>query len=118
MLMNDQVCLKYLHEHHKIIMILYQSIEIAFWFVWVLNPATQLAIFVCLLLLLFFSSSRKFAFALKLFLFDLSNVVLNNFTVMLFLANRGKTSNTNVAFLSAVQLARIVFSGNLTCLKK
>ena len=38
------------------------------------------------------------AFALKLFLFDLSNLVLNTFTVMLFLANRGKTSNTNVAF--------------------
>ena len=118
MLMNDQVCLKYLHEHHKIIMISYQSIVITFWFVWVLNPATQLAIFVWLLLLLFIGSSRKFAFALKLFLFDLSNVVLNNFTVMLFLANRGKTSNTNVAFLSAVQLARIVFCGNPTCLKK
>ena len=98
MLMNDQVCLKYLHEHHKIIIILYQSIVIAFWFVWVLNPATQLAFFVWLLLLLFIGSSRKFAFVLKLFLFDLSNVVLNTFTVMLFLANRGKTSKTNVAF--------------------
>ena len=63
MLMNDQVCLKYLHEHPKIIMILYQSIVITFWFVWVLNPATQLSIFVWLLLLLFFGSSRKFAFA-------------------------------------------------------
>ena len=94
MLINDQVCLKYLHEHPKIIMILYQSLVITFWSVWVLNPATQLSIFVRLLLLLFFGScsSRKFAFAVKLFLVDLSNVVLNTFTVMRGLAHTGKTS--------------------------
>ena len=45
MLMNDQVCLNYLHEHPKIIMILYQSVVITFLFVWVLNPATRLSIF-------------------------------------------------------------------------
>ena len=47
MLMNDQVCLNYLHEHPKIIMIFYQSMVITFLFVWVLNPTTRLSIFGC-----------------------------------------------------------------------
>ena len=122
MLMNDQVCLKYLHKHPKIIMILYQSIVISCLFVWVLNPATQLSIFVWLLLLFFGScSSRKFAFAFKLFLFDLSNVVLNTFTVMLFLDNRGiENLLYKCSFSQCCSTGQntVVFSGKLTCLKK